>query len=441
MTAYFKSKSTVQGNGRAVFVDGTRSPFVKSFGVFQDIDALTLYSHVVDSLVRRLPIDEELIDEISCGVVIPQSKNANIARDTIINLGLPHHIHGYTLNRACTSSMHAIADAAQSIHFHKQGLILAGGVECLSDPPIFFSRRARKFLLEFSRTKSTRAKLRLLKSLSLSSFLPQPPALAEPLTGLTMGEHAEIMAKINDISRFAQDEFAVASHQKAHQAQLSGKFKEEIVPIWPLPKFTDAIQQDNLIRGESSVEQINQLSPVFDRRNGTLTAANSSPLTDGAAVALIADEGICKSFGLKPKSRIVDFVFVGVDPNEQLLIGPALAIPILLEKAKLKLDDIDLFEIHEAFAAQVLSCLKSMESKEFNFKYFGKHEAFGQIPVEKLNVNGGAIAIGHPFGATGARLVMSLTNELTRRQGRYGLIAICAAGGMAGAMLIENYQS
>ncbi len=435
----YPSKYT-PGNGQAVFVDGVRTPFVKSFGVFQDADALFLYSRVVDALLRRLALDNRLIDEISCGVVIPQLKNANVARDTIINLGLDPSIHGYTLNRACTSSMHAIADAAKSIRFGHSGLYLAGGVECLSDPPIAYSSKARKFLLALNRARSLKARLEVIKTFSPSAWLPQPPALAEPLTGLTMGEHAEIMAKLNEIPRDDQDRFALSSHQKAHAAQQSRRFDEELVPVWAPPRLQDAVASDNLVRGDTTVETLGKLPPVFDRRHGSLTAGNSSPLTDGAAVCLIGDEGVCRDLGLQPKTRIVDYTFVGVDPKEQLLIGPALAIPLLLAKAKLTLEEIDLFEIHEAFAAQVLSCLKSMESKDFNFRYFGKSTAFGSIPAEKLNVNGGAIAIGHPFGATGARLVTTLSRELVRRKAKRGLIAICAAGGMAGAMLIENCE-
>jgi acetyl-CoA acyltransferase len=252
-----------------------------------------------------------------------------------------------------------------------------------------------------------------------------------------MGDSAEIMAKLNKISREEQDKFALASHQKAAAAQKAGRFDEEIIPIWASPKF-DAVEKDNLIRGDTTLEKLSNLKPAFDKAYGTITAGNASPLTDGASVTLITDEERAKALGLKPKSRIVDSFFVGVNPTEQLLIGPAVVIPYLLKRNNLTLDDIDLFEIHEAFAAQVLSCLRSMESKDFCERYFGDSKAFGSIPEEKLNVNGGAIAIGHPFGATGARLVTTLSNELIRSNKQLGLIAICAAGGMAGAMLIER---
>ena len=426
-----------QGNGSPVFVDGVRSPFVKSFGVFEHSDTLELFGRVVDGLIRKIDLDPWELDEIIAGVVIPQVKNANVARDTILNLGLPDHIHGYTLNRACTSSLQAVTDAAKTIRWGHPSLILAGGVECLSDVPIVYSKEARHFLQKLVKAKSPTDKLNSIKHFSAKSWFPKPPALAEPLTGLTMGEHAEIMAKINNINRTEQDSFSISSHQKAFIAQEKGLFKEEIIPIWPSPSFKPCIDTDNIIRGHSSPEALSHLPPVFDKEYGTLPAANSSPLTDGASVCLMADEKVAKDIGLPVKARLVDFLFVGVNP-EQLLIGPALAIPKLLIRNNLTIDDIDLFEIHEAFAAQVLSCLYSIESKEFCEKHFGLSKPFGSIPKEKLNVNGGAIAIGHPFGATGVRLLTTLSNELNRSQKHRGLIAICAAGGMAGAVIIER---
>jgi len=436
VTRYRKKFPT--GNGKPVLIDGARSAFVKSFGVFEDCDALDLFSRVVDGLLRRTKLDPEELDEISCGTVVPQTKNPNVARDTVLSLGLPRHIHGSTLNRACTSSMQTIGDAARSIAAGNPSIVLAGGVETLSDVPIVYSMEARRFLVKLSKARSPADKLSLLMNFSPKAWMPKPPALAEPLTGLTMGEHAEIMAKLNNISKEDQDKFAVGSHHKAASAQESGRFDAEIIPVWPPPKFGTCVAKDNMVRADTSVEAMAPLRPAFDKKYGTITAGNASPLTDGAAVALIADEARAKSLGLKAKTRIRDVLFVGVDPAEQLLIGPALAIPLILRKNGLKLSDIDLFEIHEAFAAQVLSCTRSMESVEFCDKYFGESKAFGAIPEDKLNVNGGAIALGHPFGATGARLAMTLSNELIRRDKSMGLIAICAAGGMAGAMLLER---
>jgi acetyl-CoA acyltransferase len=426
-----------KGNKRPVFVDGARTSFVKSFGVFEDCDSLELFSRVVDGLVRKSEVDPQEVNEVIAGAVIPQPKNPNVGRDAAIVAGLPVSVHGYTLNRACTSSLQTIADAAKTIAFGHANLIVAGGVECLSDVPIVYSKKARKFLVKFSKTKTASQRFSMLKEFSAKAWLPTPPGLTETLTGFTMGEHAEMMAKIWGISREAQDKFAEASHHKASAAQKDGRLAQEIVPVWPGPKHVECIDQDNIIRADTNFDSLSKLRPAFDKKFGTITAGNASALTDGAAAALICDEARAKSLGLVPKALIRDFIFVGVQPHPQLLIGPALAIPMLLNRNGLSLDQIDRFEIHEAFAAQVLCCLAAMESKEFNEKNFGSSKPFGSIPAEKLNVNGGAIAVGHPFGATGARLVTSLSNELHRSKTKLGVIAICAAGGMSGAMLIE----
>lgn len=426
-----------EGNKVPVFVDGIRTAFVKSFGEFEDCDGLELYSRTVDALIRKTEIDPNEIDEISCGTVIPQTKNGNIARDSILNLGLPTHIHGYNLNRACTSSLQASANAAMEVTFGHPSIVIAGGVEVLSDVPITYSKIAQKFLIKLSKAKTTAAKLNLLKDFHASAWLPKAPALAEPLTGLTMGQHGEVMAEINRISRADQDEFAVSSHNKAAAAQESGYFDEEIFAFWPTPNYKTCINKDNIIRSDSSLESAAKLKPAFDKKYGTLTAANSSPLTDGASAAIIGDEKVVRNLGLKPKLRIIDFDFVGVNPWEQLLIGPAVTIPRILQRNNLSINDIDRYEIHEAFAAQVLSCTRSIESDEFCNKYFGT-SSMGAIPLDRVNVNGGAIAIGHPFGATGTRMLTTLANELIRSDKSLGLIAICAAGGMAGSMLVER---
>jgi acetyl-CoA acetyltransferase family protein len=423
---------------KPVIIDGARTAFVKSFSAFEECDALELYSRTITGLIQKSQVDVNEIDEISCGVVVPQTKNGNVARDTIINLNLPSSIHGYTLNRACTSSLQTVADAARSIMAGHNQLVLAGGVECLSDVPIVYSKEARRFLVKLNKAKTAAARLMLLKDFSAAAWLPKPPSISEPLTGLTMGEHAEIMAKKNGITREEQDHFAVNSHQKALKAQESGVFKDEIIPVWAPPSFQACVDSDNLIRGDTTIEALGKLRPAFDKKYGTLTAGNSSALTDGAAACLVADMGFANEMGLSPKAIVKDVVFVGVNPHDQLLIGPALAIPMLLIRNNLNIKDIDLFEIHEAFAAQVLSCIKAMDSETFCTEQLGLTKAFGVIPEEKLNIHGGALAIGHPFGATGARLITTLTYALKRLDKQLGVIAICAQGGMAGAMLIER---
>jgi acetyl-CoA acyltransferase len=338
-----------------------------------------------------------------------------------LNLGLPSHIHGYTVNRACTSSLQTIVNAATHIKWGHPTLQIAGGVECLSDVPIPYSDEARKFLVKLSKAKTTAAKINMLRNFSSSAWLPKPPSLDEPLTGLTMGEHAEIMAKLNVVNQADQDALAVRSHKNAARAREAGIFAKEIVPIWPRPNYKECIDQDNIIRPDTSVEAMSGLKPAFDRQYGTITAGNASPLTDGAAAVLITDQQRAKDLGLKPLSRIVDFTFVGVTPTEQLLIGPAIAIPLLLRQNKLSVQDIDLFEIHEAFAAQACAVNKDM----------------GWDPT-KVNVNGGAIAIGHPIGASGGRVLVTLLHEMQKRDAKKGLATLCIGGGMGIALCVER---
>ncbi len=424
--------------GVPVFVEGVRSPFVKSFGAYDGIDCLGLFSRTVAALLRKTGIDPHAVDEIAAGVVVPQPKNPNVARDAVINLNLPHRIHGSTTNRACTSSLHTIATAAATIGSGQPLVVLAGGVEMLSNVPVVYSEKATEFLVKISRARGNVARLRLLSQLSPRDWIPRPPSLLEPLTGFTMGEHAEQMAKLNGIARAEQDEYALASHRRASAARKAGKFDAETCPIWAGSDYSKVITADNIIRDDADLASLQRLRPVFDRRYGSITAGSSSPLTDGAAVTMIADARRVHDLGLVARAKILDFLFVGVDPYRQLLIGPAVVIPQILRRNKLVLKDIDLVEIHEAFAAQVLSCQRALASADFAAEHLGNSKPCGEIPADKLNVNGGAIAIGHPFGASGARLVITLSNELQRRDKTLGLVAICAAGGMGGAMLIER---
>ena len=428
----------MSGEHVPVFIDGVRSPFVKSFGAFDNIDCLELFSRTVAALLRRIDIDADEIDEIAAGIVVPQPKNPNVARDTIINLNMPHRIHGSTTNRACTSSLHTIAAAAATISSGQPAIVLAGGVEMLSHVPIVYSDAATKFLIKISKARSNVERLKLLSQLSAKDWIPKPPSLLEPLTGFTMGEHAEQMAKLNHIPRSEQDEFALASHQKASTARKENKLAAEICPIWLPPDYKKVVDADNIIRDDADLSSLQRLRPVFDRKYGSITAASSSPLTDGAAVTMITAAKRAQDLGLAAKAKIRDFMFVGVDPFKQLLIGPAVVIPQLLRRNKLSMKDIDLFEVHEAFAAQILSCQRALATADFFTTHFGTSKPCGEIPADKLNVNGGAIAIGHPFGASGARLVTTLVNELQRRDKTLGLVAVCAAGGMGGAMLLER---
>lgn len=436
------ASTLAQSYGRnVVVVDAIRTPFVKSFGVYEQETALTLSLHAARALINRLDIDPASIDEVVWGAVIPQTKNPNIARDIILFAGLPKQAAGYTLNKACASSLQSVISAADGIALGRQNLVLAGGVEVLSDVPITYSDNARRFLTKFSRAKTLSQRLSLLRSVSPKDFLPKPPALAEPYTGLTMGQHGEIMAVKNNISRERQDIYAQATHARAFQAIQSGLLADEIAPVWTGKRNEICVDADNIVRGDSTLEDLAKLKPAFDRLNGTITPGNSSALTDGASAVLVASEEYAQQIGAPILGRIVDSHTVAVDPHDQLLIGPAYAVPQLLEKHGLGVDDVDVFEIHEAFAAQVLSCLDAMADEEFCLRKAKLKSVFGKIPEEKLNIDGSSLAYGHPFGATGGRLISRALRILQRTGKKRAVIGVCAAGGMSQAVLLENSQA
>lgn len=419
-------------------VDAVRSPFARSFGVFDDETPLSLSVRVVSELVTRNALSLEDVSEVIWGAVVPQIKNGNVARDIISFAGMPKHIPGYTLNRACASSLQSAQNGIDAIRLGRAKVIVAGGVEVLSDVPVTFSDDARRFFMKIGKAKTVGQKLQVLSELKLKYFAPIQPAVAETFTGLTMGQHAEIMAVKNNISRERQDRFTYESHQKAAKAHESGYFKEEIVPVWSGKDKSVVVDRDNLVRADTTIEQLTKLKPAFDKINGTLTAGNSSALTDGAAGVILTSPEYAAEKQLPTLGYIVDTLTVAVDPKDQLLIGPAIAIPKLLHQHGLKVTDVGVYEIHEAFAAQVLSCLDKMEDAEFCKKRCGLDSAFGTVPRDKLNMDGGSIAIGHPFGATGARIIGHALRLAKRTGSRYAVIGICTAGGMGQAMLLST---
>lgn len=423
---------------RVAVVDALRTPFVKSFGAFDSETPLSLSVRVATEIIARTGIDAAQIDEVVWGAVVPQIKNPNVARDLVVFGGLPKSIPGYTLNRACASSLQSVQCGVDAIRLERAQVVLAGGVEVLSDVPITFSDEARKFLTRFSRARSLGEKMALLGKVSPKSFLPNPPAIAEPFTGLTMGDHAEIMAVKNNITRERQDEFTVLSHSRAAKAIAEGYLKDEVVPVWAGSQKSTVVNVDNLVRADTTIEALAKLRPAFDKKTGTLTAGNSSALTDGASAVLLASEKYANENKLPVLGYVVDSLSVAVDPSDQLLIGPAIAIPRLLRKHGLTLNDVGVFEIHEAFAAQVLSCLDAMASEKFCKERVGLEGAFGSIPMSKVNIDGGSLAYGHPFGATGGRLVGHALRLAKRVGSRFAVIGICAAGAMATALLLET---
>jgi acetyl-CoA acyltransferase len=315
---------------------------------------------------------------------------------------------------------------------------VAGGAESLTDIPILFSPKMREALVRASKARSLPERLRAFASVRPAHLAPITPAIAEPTTGETMGESAEKMARENGISREEQDRWALRSHQLAHAATEDGRLTAEIAPTYLAPKFTEVATRDNGIRGDTSLEKLSQLKPVFDRKWGTLTAGNSSPLTDGASAVLLMSEEKAKALGYEPLGYIRSYAYASLAPDDQLLQGPVYAAPVALERAGLSIKDIDLLEIHEAFAAQVLSNLQWFDSDTIARERLGRDKAIGIPDEDRINVMGGSIAIGHPFGATGGRVTVTLLNELKRRGGQFGMISVCAAGAMGFVMIVER---
>lgn len=426
------------GNGRRVaIVAGVRTPFAKAGTAFKSISAIDLGKLCVAELLQRTNLDGKEVQALVFGTVVPSVVAPNIAREVALMPLLPKGVQAYTVSRACASANQAITDAADQIALGHLDVAIAGGSESLSNIPVLHSQRFAETLVLASKAKSLPARLRILARLRPRDFVPITPAIAEPTTGETMGQSAEKMAKLNAISREEQDHFALRSHRLASAGTADGRLTAEIMPVYVPPKFESVLTSDNGIREDTSYEQLAALKPVFDRKYGSVTAGNSSPLTDGGACVLLMNEEKAKALGYPTLGIIRSYAYAALDPGEQLLQAPVLAAPVALKRAGLTLKDIDLVEMHEAFAAQVLSNLKGFESKWWAERA-GFSQPVGEVDRAKLNVMGGSIAIGHPFGATGARITTTLLNELRRRDGRFGLMTVCTAGGMGFAMVVER---
>ncbi len=424
--------------GRVAIVDGCRTPFAKAGTLLQDMDVVDLAGVAAAELVTRTAVDPEAIDLSIFGVVVPALHAPNLGREVVFRIGLPPTVPGTTVNLACASSNRAITSGAEAILSGQCQVVLAGGAESLSNVPIRFSTPAARKLGRLAKAKGFGRRLAALAALRPRDFAPVPPAIAEYTTGQTMGQSAEKMARENDISRRAQDEIALASHHRAAAATAEGRFADQLVLTFPRPAHDRPVSADNGIRADTSLAALAALPPVFDKRYGSLTAGNSSPLTDGAAAVLLMNEDLARALGYRPLGYVRSWAYAALDPGTQLLQGPAYAAPAALDAAGLALADLDLVEMHEAFAAQVLSNLKAFASRRFARDELGRGEPLGEIDFERLNVNGGSIAIGHPFAATGARVTVQLLRELERRGLNLGLLTVCAAGGVGFAMVVER---
>ncbi|HEV8355275.1 MAG TPA: acetyl-CoA C-acyltransferase [Gemmatimonadales bacterium] len=422
---------------RPVIVGGLRAPFARSGTILRDASAVQMARHAARELLYRADLAGDLVDEVIFGQVIPSVLAPNVAREVALLPQFPKTVPAYTLNRACASAGQAITNAHDQILLGHADIVLAGGVESLSDIPILHSRRMSQILVGAGKAKSALERLRLFASIHLRDLIPVSPAIAEPSTGESMGQSAEKMAKENGISRDAQDRLALMSHQRAAAATADGRLPAEIAPWFGGPDMDQVTTSDNGIRTDTSLEALAQLKPVFDRRYGSVTAGNSSPLTDGAAAVLVMEETRARALGYRRLVAIKSYAVAAVDPGWQLLMGPVWAVPTALDRAGITWKELGLVEIHEAFAAQVLSNVQAWASKAWAER-LGRTAPVGEVDWDRTNVLGGSIAIGHPFGATGARLATTLAGEMIRRGVQFGLISICAQGGMGLAMVLEN---
>ena len=422
---------------RVAVVAGVRTPFVRSGTVFKHLSAIELGKLAVSELVHRANLDPGMVQSLIYGTVVPNVVAPNIAREVSLMPLFPRTVDAYSVSRACASANQAITNAVDQIVLGHHDTIIAGGAESLSNVPILHSRGFSDALVAASRARTLAGRVQAIAKIRPRDLIPITPAIAEPTTGESMGQSAEKMAKLNGISRDDQDAFALRSHRLAAAGTTDGRLTAEIAPVYVGPRYETVATSDNGIREDSSLEQLAALKPVFDRRYGSVTAGNASPLTDGGSAVLLMREDVAKARGYVPIGYIRSYAYAALDPAEQLLQAPVLAVPVALQRAGLTLKDMDLVEMHEAFAAQVLSNIMGLASPEWA-RRAGFDQATGEVNRERLNVMGGSLSIGHPFGATGARILTTLCNELGRRHAQFGLMTVCAAGALGHAMVVER---
>ena len=414
---------------RVAIIGGVRTPFVRAGGVFAQASFLDLGVHTLRALVHRLGLDPARIDEVVYSTVLLDPRAPNFAREMVLRSGLPATVAAHSVSNNCISGLVAATMLADGIRSGRIRTGIGGGSESMSRPTLTLHPRGEDLFLRLARARSLGERLKLAASFRPRFLLPLPPSPKEPSTGLTMGQHCEMTAQELRIPRAVQDGIAFRSHQNAARAQGAGHLRAEIEPF-------GGVEEDNLIRRDTSLEKLAKLSPVFDRSGvGTLTAGNSSALTDGASAFCLMAEEEAVAQGREILGFIEATEFAAISPADGLLQAPGLALPRLMTRAKLTVGEVDIFEIHEAFGAQVAA---NMEVWRKGWSRYPEVQPIGPIPEEKINVNGGSIAIGHPFAATGGRLILATVNELRRRGLRTGVISVCAAGAMACAMLIRR---
>lgn len=427
-----------QNGRRVVLVDGNRIPFLRANTDYKNLTSYDLGRLAIKAVLDKTQVDPSNIDSVHMGTVISNLQTSNIARESALGAGIPDSVPAFTVTQACISANRAITTGADLIATGQADVVVAGGTESMSDIPIKFRKRFRQKLIESQRYRGFLDYLKFFKGLHFSDILPEIPAIAEYSTQKTMGQDGDILAARLGVTREEQDKYALRSHLSAAQAQEEGLFDEEIEPVMLPPSF-DIINKDNGIRGDSTLDKLSKLKPAFVKPYGTLTAGNSSFLTDGAAAVLLMSEEKALALGCKPKALIRAYAYSAQDPQLELLLGPAYSTAKVLDMIGMSLPDFDVFEFHEAFAAQILANLKMLDSDQFAKEKLGKQKKIGEIPMDKFNTMGGSLSLGHPFGATGARLVTTAANRLIRENGTFALIASCAAGGLGSAIVLERY--
>ena len=406
---------TAKGD-RIAIVSGLRTPFAKQATAFHHVPALDLGKIVVNEMLERLNFDRKEIDQLVFGQVVQMPEAPNIAREIVLGTGMPVSVDAYSVSRACATSFQAIANVAESIISGQVNVGVAGGADSSSVLPIGVSKKLAGSLVDLNKARTLKQRLQIFSKLRLKDLMPVPPAVAEYSTGLSMGQTAEQMAKTHGISRADQDAMAHRSHSLAAKAWSEGLLDQEVMAAHVEP-YKSFIDKDNNIRENSSLEGYAKLKPVFDRKHGSVTAANATPLTDGAAAVLMMSESKAKALGYDILGYVRSFAFSAIGVQEDMLMGPAHSTPVALERAGITLADLDLIEMHEAFAAQALANMKMFASDKFAQEQLGRSKAIGEIDMDKFNVNGGSLAYGHPFAATGARLITQSLHELKRRGG------------------------
>jgi acetyl-CoA acyltransferase len=426
------------GRDRVAVVAGLRTPFTKAGTALKTMRTVDLATAVVKELMQRSELPAKEVTLCVYGQVVPTLDWLNLAREVVLRAGLPKDIDAYSVSRACATSIQAMTSAAEAILAGQHDVAIAGGADSMSDVPLGVGKKLALALMVAQKAKSLGLKLKAFSRLSPMDLVPPIPGFSrEPTTGEQMGEAAEKMAKLNSITREEQDKIAHLSHVNASRAWKDGTYAAEVMHMIP-PPYDAPVSRDNLVRDDSTLEGYARLLPAFDRRHGTITAGNASPLTDGASALLIMRESKAKSLGYTPLGFVKSWAYAAVDPGWQLLMAPVFAAPKALDRAGLTLADMDLVDMHEAFAAQVAANLKALSSKQFAVEKLGRAAAVGDIDPARLNVNGGSIAIGHPFAATGGRMVLSTLNALKKRGGKYALLTVCAAGGLGAAVVLES---